>query len=74
MNNTSCKRDERDVAFYKTLEDAIYACNRDPECGCIVDWGCDDDTYYTYKGVSTTQDSYGCSWQKGYMLLYFKIS
>ena len=64
MKNISCKRDERDTLEYKTLQTAQESCLNDPECGCIADWKCDNETFYTYKGTETVVDSVDCSWIK----------
>ena len=64
MNKTSCKRDERDVVEFQTLEAALESCKNDSECGCISDWNCDNETYYAYKGSQRVYDSADCSWTK----------
>ena len=64
MNYTSCKRDERDVIEFQTLEAALESCKADYECGCIYDWNCDNETYYAYKGSHIVNDSSDCSWTK----------
>ena len=64
MNKTSCKRDERDVVEFQTLEAALESCKNDSECGCISDWNCDNETYYAYKGSQRVNDSADCSWTK----------
>ena len=64
MNKTSCKRDERDVLEFQTLEAALESCKNDSECGCISDWHCDNETYYLYKGSQTVNDLADCSWKK----------